>query len=241
MGSFTYVGSELDLFSQCVRWKDYFRSRLAPHIGSDVLEVGAGIGANTAILFAPPVRRWVCLEPDANLAAQIQSGVASGSLPPQCEVRIGTLADAVTANERFDTLLYVDVLEHIADDTAEMAAAASRLQPGGNLIVLAPAHQFLFSPFDANIGHHRRYNATMMRALTRPDLDLIALQSLDSIGLFASMANRLLLRQSMPTRGQLAVWDRYMVPISRRVDPVLGYRMGKSIIGVWRKKGSLPS
>jgi len=44
MGSFTYVGSELDLFSQCVRWKDYFRSRLAPHIGSDVLEVGAGWG-----------------------------------------------------------------------------------------------------------------------------------------------------------------------------------------------------
>ena len=236
MGSFTYVGSELDLFSQCVRWKDYFRSRLAPHIGSDVLEVGAGIGANTAILLTPHVRRWVCLEPDAGLAAQIQQAVASGSLPSCCEVRIGTLNNAVKADERFDTAMYVDVLEHIEDDKAEMTAAAARLRPGGTLIVLAPAHGFLFSPFDTSIGHYRRYDAAMMRALTQPDLDLIALQSLDSIGLFASLANRLLLKQSMPTRGQLAVWDRYMVPLSRWVDPVLGYRVGKSIIGVWKKK-----
>jgi hypothetical protein len=51
----------------------------------------------------------------------------------------------------------------------------------------------------------------------------------------ASAANQLFLRQSMPTRAQIGVWDRWIVPVSRVVDPVLGYSLGKSIVGIWRK------
>ncbi len=54
-------------------------------------------------------------------------------------------------------------------------------------------------------------------------------------GIFASLANRLILKKSPPTRGQIANWDRLMVPLSRLLDPLLARRFGKSILGVWRK------
>jgi len=55
------------------------------------------------------------------------------------------------------------------------------------------------------------------------------------VGLSASAANRLFLSQSMPTAGQIATWDRLMIPLSRIVDPLLGHRLGKTAVAVWRK------
>lgn len=79
-----------------------------------------------------------------------------------------TLA-ALPRDSRFDTILYIDVLEHIADDRAELVEAARRLNPGGYLVVLSPAHQWLFTAFDAAIGHVRRYTAKSLRGFRLPD------------------------------------------------------------------------
>jgi SAM-dependent methyltransferase len=149
-------------------------------------------------------------------------------------VRVGALAD-VDASESFDTVLYMDVLEHIEDDRAEMARAAAVLRPGGRLLVLCPAHQWLFSPFDHSIGHFRRYTERMFREITPPDLKLVRLVYLDTIGLLASLGNKLVLRRSMPNLAQITVSDRFMLPISRVADPLLGYTLGKSVLGIWCK------
>jgi hypothetical protein len=129
----------------------------------------------------------------------------------------------------------MDVLEHIADDRAELEMAADRLRPGGHLIVLAPAHQWLFAPFDAAIGHFRRYTKGTLGAAAPAALPLIRLVYLDSAGMLASLGNRLLLRSSMPTPRQIAFWDRVLVRCSRWTDPMFGYTLGKSVLAVWRK------
>ena len=66
------------------------------------------------------------------------------------------------------------------------------------------------------------------------------LHYLDSIGMLASLGNRLILKSSMPTRRQIALWDRLMVPISRLADPLLGHRLGKSVLGVWQRVPEWP-
>ena len=227
-----YAGSELELFSAAVNWKTYFAEALAPYIGDRVLEVGAGIGSNIPYLRTPAVREWTSLEPDPELARRIGERIAAGELPASCRVIAGTLAD-IDAESRFDTILYIDVLEHIPDDAAELSRAARVLAPGGNLIVLAPAHQFLFSPFDAAIGHFRRYNARSLATVGPTECRLRHRQMLDGAGLLASLANRLLLRQSSPTKAQIAFWDRVLVPISRGLDRLTGHRVGKTVIVVW--------
>lgn len=229
-----YVGDELDLFAGATRWKAYFRRMIAPHLGAEVLEVGAGLGGTTRALCRGDERRWVCLEPDPRLAARLEGERAAGRIPARCEVVVGTLDDRLV-DDRFDTILYMDVLEHIAADAAEMERAARRVAPGGRVIALSPAHQWLYTPFDRSIGHCRRYTKATLRALTPPGLELAWLGYLDSVGFLASLANKVLLRQAMPTPAQVRFWDRALVRASEWVDPACGFRAGKSVLGVWRR------
>ncbi len=168
--AFTYVGSELDLFSAAKNWKSYFRDQLKPYIGEDVLEVGAGLGGTTRVLCRGTERRWACLEPDASLVARLDREIRSGALPRCCESRLGTL-EKFDESETFDTILYMDVLEHIEDDRAEVARAARHLRTGGHVIALSPAHQWLFTPFDRAIGHYRRYTRRGLGALAPEGLE----------------------------------------------------------------------
>lgn len=240
MSAFSYVGSELDLFAAAATWKGYVRRQVAPYLGREVLEVGAGHGGTTRALVAaarPDTARWVGLEPDAELAGRLGRGVEAGELPAFCEARVGTL-EAIEEGPQFDTLLYMDVLEHIEDDRAELARAAARLKPGGFVVVLSPAHQWLFTPFDRAIGHYRRYTLGTLRAAAPAGsgLEAVRMRYLDSVGMLASLGNRLVLRSAMPNARQIAVWDRVMVPCSKVLDRLTGYCVGKSVLGVWRKQ-----
>lgn len=231
MSECIYVGSELDLFAQAIHWKSYWRCQLRSLITGSVLELGAGKGANTRLLEDLACSHWTCVEPDPTLCAELRAGIRPGS---RTEVIAGTLAD-LPESAQFDTILYLDVLEHIEDDASELRLAVRHLRQGGNLIVLAPAHQWLYSPFDAAIGHFRRYCRRSLISTVPSKLSLVYLRYLDVAGLMASLGNRLLLRRSLPTKEQLRFWDSCLVPISRRLDALLRYRMGKSILGVWRK------
>ncbi|HEX4141862.1 MAG TPA: class I SAM-dependent methyltransferase [Candidatus Methylacidiphilales bacterium] len=229
-----YEGSELDLFLAARNWKSYWSRKIRPHIGQTVLEVGAGFGSNTPYLHGEAHARWVCLEPDAALVARIPERLREYSWASGIETRIGTLQDIPEA-EKFDTLLYIDVLEHIEDDRAEMERALAHLAPGGRIVVLSPAHPWLFTPFDRAIGHFRRYTKATLRDCTPAGARLLELYYLDAAGLLASSANRLLLQQSMPTPAQIGLWDRWLVTNSLWLDPLLGFQLGKTVIGVWTK------
>jgi len=218
-----YVGSELELFAAAGNWKAYFAYMLHPFVAGRVLEVGAGIGSNTPFLRTGAAREWTSLEPDPTLAGRIAA---------DCRVLVGTMA-AMDPAARFETILYIDVLEHIADDQEELARAAGHLAGDGHVVVLAPAHPSLFSAFDHAIGHFRRYTRRSLAALTPPSCRLQHCFMLDSAGLFASLANRTLLRAPLPTARQIALWDKRLVPISRIVDRLTGYRFGKTVVAVW--------
>ena len=225
-GGFRYSGDELPLMAAAVHWRSYVAELVRPHLGPSVLEVGAGIGSNIPYLRRPPVREWTAVEPDATQAAQIRD--------PAVRVVVGTLA-AIGAAERFDAILYLDVLEHIADDAAELRSAAAHLATGGRLIVLTPAHAWLTSPMDAAVGHCRRYSAAGLRALTPVGCRLEVLRQIDAAGCLGSLANRLVLRQARLSARQIGVWDRVLVPLSRRLDRWCGFRLGKSLLAVWRR------
>jgi hypothetical protein len=130
----------------------------------------------------------------------------------------------------------MDVLEHIMDDREELERAASLLQPGGYIVVLAPAHQWLFSAFDTAVGHHRRYTKPTLRDIAPPGTEVVLERYLDSCGTCLSLANRTLSKQSLPTPANIKFWDGFVVPLSVRIDRLLGYRFGKSVLTVWQKK-----
>lgn len=234
ISEYTYVGDELPLFAAVNNWKLYWSSSVRLYIKGNVLEVGAGIGANTLYIDVGERRDWVCLEPDVAMAEQLRANLANITQDKPYEIVCGTLNGM--GGRVFDTILYIDVLEHIDNDVAELALASRHLSVGGHLIVLAPAHQALYSAFDAALGHFRRYNANSLRAIAPPDVFLKRVFYLDSIGFFLSAGNRFFLRQSSPTRAQLAFWDQWIVPVSKFVDRLVLHRFGKTIVAVWEKQ-----
>jgi SAM-dependent methyltransferase len=233
MNEFKYLGSELDLFAAVTNWKTYWSEQIRPYLRGDVLEVGAGIGSNTRFLDFDGAGRWVCLEPDRELCRQLAEACAEKKACRAYEAICGTLASL--AGQAFDTIIYIDVLEHIDNDREELNRAVLRLRPGGHIIVLSPAHQGLYSPFDRAIGHFRRYDKASLKSVSPVTLRLERMKYLDSAGLILSAANRLILNQSMPTKAQLGFWDHWVIPISRVLDKIFLYSVGKTIIAVWNK------
>ena len=229
-----YQGGELELFAGAMHWKSYVRDMLHPYLGRRVAEIGAGVGGTTSALCRGGDFDWYCVEPDPELASKLRNRINAGDLPDCCHVQLGTV-ESLSAEAPFDSVLYIDVLEHIRDDRQELQNAKRLLSPDGRLIVLSPAHQWLYSPFDRAIGHFRRYSRRSLIAVG--DIAGLRLEScfyLDSAGMLASLANRLVLRQSQPTARQIRFWDSRLVPVSRRLDQVVCHKFGKSVVGIWR-------
>jgi 2-polyprenyl-3-methyl-5-hydroxy-6-metoxy-1,4-benzoquinol methylase len=219
MDSGAYIGDELALFAHAQRWKAYWQSRIKPYVRGRVLEVGGGVGANTPF-FATYASELTVLEPDAAMAKSIQHS----------HVLTQTILEI---DGEFDAIFYIDVLEHIESDRAEVEAALAKLAVGGVLVVLAPAHQQLYSPFDKAIGHFRRYTISSLSALAPRHVKRAFY--LDTVGYAASLANKLLLKQSLPTLSQIKLWDGLMVPLSRLIDRLCFYRLGKTVVVVFEK------
>ncbi|MEX0817434.1 MAG: class I SAM-dependent methyltransferase [Gaiellales bacterium] len=114
-----------------------------------VLEVGAGEGALGARL----ARRYdyVGVEPDPLSRARARE-------------RVGTVVEALP-DETFDLVCAFEVLEHVADDGAELRLWRDRLRPGGWLVMSVPAHELRFGPADRRVGHFRRYDPDRLAAL----------------------------------------------------------------------------
>lgn len=232
-----YIGNELELFKYAHNWKNYYAKFIDKYIKNDVLEVGAGIGETTHSLCKSNGKQksWLCVEPDPELTKEISQKRESGYLPSFIEIFTGTL-ESVDSNRKFDAILYIDVIEHIKDDVQELTRASSFLKKGGHLIILVPAHNYLFSEFDKSIGHFRRYNKQMLKKAVPSELKKMELRYLDSLGLFASLANKWFLKQQYPELKQIKFWDNFIIPVSKFTDVISFYSIGKTVVGVWQKQ-----
>jgi len=229
-----YPGSELNVFKGARNWKKYWSSSIRSYVRGTVLEVGGGIGTNVPYIAHEQVTSITLLEPDQELwqRAQTETPALSSGIP--VDARHGSI-HSLGDTSQYRTIMYIDVVEHIEKDQEEIAEAARHLFAGGHLIVLVPAYNFLYSEFDKAIGHYRRYSRATLSALHPPGCELVRIRNLDSVGLLASLVNKLFLKQSVPTEAQISLWDRVLVRTSTMLDPLTGFLAGKTLVAVWRK------
>jgi len=227
-----YIGDELELFKNAKNWKSYWRTKILPFVGKTVLDVGGGQGATRIVLENINFDKYKVIEPDPTFCTAMENDFLERGLQ-NTSIFNGYLEEM--EEELFDTILYIDVMEHIENDFEEIKLASRYLKPGGKIIVLSPAHDFLFSQFDAAIGHFRRYDIRSMKNLCPENLILDKSFYLDSAGFFLSLANKLILRSSHPNKRQIDIWDKVFVKLSKIIDPFLLYRFGKTIVGIYKK------
>ena len=234
MDKYTYTGNELDVFAGAANWKKYFTSIFKSYLRGSVLEVGAGIGSKTPYLLNSNISSFTCLEPDRILVSRIEEKVKQHHLPELLGIICGTTSD-IPADKQFDAILYIDVIEHIEDDKAELNRARNLLKQGGSLIILVPAFNSLYTEFDKEIGHYRRYVKKTLRPAIPEGFELKKLIYLDSAGFFASLANKLLFSNSKANPKVIKFWDQVLVRFSILADKILFHTFGKSLVGIWQK------
>lgn len=230
MSAFPEVQGEILEGMEAARnYNRWLFGRCEPHLGRRVLDAGAGIGTFTELLV--PGREVVALEPDPDLAAALRRRV--GDLPNVTVVE-GGVADA---NGEFDSIVCLNVLEHIRDDEDALGRFRSALGAGGRLLLLVPAHPSLYGEIDRTVAHERRYSKDALRErLVAAGFEVETLRHVNPLGALGwFVSSRLRKRQQVP-EGSLLIYDK-LVPLLRALDWV-DVGVGLSLWAVARR---LPS
>jgi SAM-dependent methyltransferase len=228
--SLKYPGKDLEAMSFAVKYHQWILDECRPYLGETVAEVGAGSGSVSRMLLDRGVQHLSAFEPSAEMFPRLEREVRG-------DARVRAINDFFSANGHgpFDSIIYVNVLEHIEHDREELATAFAALRPGGHLIVFVPALMWLYGRVDKEIGHFRRY--------TRPGLRQAAIDAgfiveriryFDVAGILPWYVNFVLLGNSF-SAGSVALYDNLVVPVMRRVEGVFTPPIGKNVFLIARK------
>ena len=201
------------------------------YLGHSVLEVGAGIGAVTAHY-----------EQGREVVVNELSPVCVGALRerfadhPNVRVEDGDLR-ALGLEERFDSVLMVNVLEHIADDVEALRGLGRLLVPGGDVVVYVPALNRLYGASDKKVGHYRRYSVWRLGEVFRgAGLEPVELRWVNLLGIPAWVAFSRGDVADVERSGKLlSLWDRTAVPSARFLEGRVRMPIGLNVIGVGRR------
>jgi glycosyltransferase involved in cell wall biosynthesis len=207
-------------------YADWIYRLIRPYLGEHVLEIGAGHGELTERL-----RR------DAKVTATDLSKRCVDELAlrfagnDEVEVLQADVAALGAEDRKFDSVVLINVLEHIDDDTNALADLREVLKPGGRLCVFVPAFEGLYSEFDRRIGHRRRYRrARLVSTFDRAGLGVIEARYVNTVGAVAWWLFSRQLGQVPTQRWSVRLYDRVAVPVIRRMEEGRAPRFGQSLL-----------
>lgn len=224
MDKIFYDGWELKYFDKASNFRKYQFDLVKKFIKGKVAEVGPGNGVFLKY-YLPLANEIELFEPSENFLINLNKFKNS---------KVKIINDYFKENKNYyDTILYLDVLEHIEDDQKEIHIAYESLKVGGALIINVPAFQHLYSKFDEDIDHYRRYSKNTLKFLTNKiNFTKTNLIYYDSIGYFLSIASKLFIKNYLNNFDKkIRIWDRLM-PYSKLLDLLILNQLGKSLIMV---------
>ena len=230
-----YRGDELVATAHARSYNRWIMQFLRPHLGRVIVEVGAGTGSYTQELLTTNPERLIAIEPSSFLFPELSRTLANH---PNTELHHGTLSQfTAQLGAQADSVVYVNVLEHIDDDAAEIRNAAQVLKPGGKLCIFVPALPWLSSRFDREVGHYRRYTRDEIVDLMNANgLHVTEARYFDMLGIAIWLVAMRLLRMRMGV-GRVRFYDALLVPIARTLDRLAGPPLGKSLVVIARRDG----
>ncbi len=198
-------------------------------------EIGAGLGTISGLL-RPNADRLDLIEPSPNLAAQLRLRFASDERCHVIENSIEAWLET-SANNEFDCILMVNVLEHIRDDEAAVRGIYSALKPGGHFLVFVPALPFLFSKLDEEFGHFRRYTRRMLATcVENGGFRIRKLRYFDISGVLPWWLLNTVLGKTSFHQPSLAFYDRFVVPPTKLIESIVPPPLGKNLVLVASKQ-----
>jgi SAM-dependent methyltransferase len=231
-----FVAEDLKQMQQALRYNEWLFSLVRPYLGRRLFEVGAGTGNMTKQLLQY-VEYAVGIEPNPACLQELERALCGH---PHFEYRPWQIEQCDVEwllQKQFDTVLCVNVLEHIEDDIQALKFFKSVLyNRDGRVVLLVPAVPWAYGPIDAAVGHFRRYSRkSMSQALHQAGLKVEALRYSNFLGLLGWLFNAYVKRNTKQSDAQIRIFDRLVVPWYSRLEKMIAPSIGMSLVAVATK------
>ena len=224
-----YTGKELEIFDTAKVFQKYIYFLIKKYFKNQIFEVGAGIGSFTRN-YNTSYKEIYLSDLDKNNYLVLKKKFSKKKNIKIKNQKINQI------KKKFNTIIYLNVLEHIKKDKKEINLAMSKLNSGGHLIILVPAHQKLYSKFDKAIGHCKRYNINFFKNNKFKNAKVVKLIYLDMVGYFLYFCNKIFFKEEIyPSKVKVFLWDKFFSPITIVLDFITNYKYGKNVLCVYKK------
>jgi len=226
--------ADLEVMARANNYRNWIYRQIAPYIGERILEVGSGIGNFTELLLEREL--VVATDKYDRCVHYLQSRLGHQLKLPPTQLDIANPNGEFFETSEFDTVICLNVLEHVKDDGRALSFMYSVLAPGGRLILLVPAFQFLYGSVDRSIEHYRRYNKKSLLPIMRESgFQVERAFYMNVVGMFGWFWNNRVIRTEMENPGQIGFFDNYLAPWAERLEKLIPPPFGLSLIAVGLK------
>jgi SAM-dependent methyltransferase len=229
--AFLYAGTELDAMAEARRYRAWILSYFQPFLGKHILEVGAGNGTFSQLLFeVSNGARLSVQEPAANLLPLLKRRFSDA---PQVRVIDGPFSAAHADSFPVDTIVMVNVLEHVENDREYLRTMRGMLPAGGHLLLFVPAIPGIFGSLDRALDHYRRYTKKDLSAkICEAGFRIEKIRYFNFVGVATWFAAGRLLNKNTVRASEVRFYDRWIVPVSSRIERRWEPPMGQSLLAV---------
>lgn len=229
-----YAGRDLEAMSSAVRYHRDILSIFSPYLGDRILEVGAGTGNISKLILERQPSHLYAVEPSDRMYELLCERLR-GNL--NASVHHSLLSDFMETGHaaEVDSVVSVNVLEHVRDDVAELELMRTVLRPGGHLCLWVPALPALNSRFDRSLGHFRRYRKRdLTKKLEQTGFVPVKVTYRDIVGMLAWFVVCRVLRQEL-SPGKVSIYDRLVMPVTAFCGRWLNPPVGKNLMAIARR------
>ena len=225
-----YPEIALERFDKADLWIKYIILKIKRFLKDDILEVGAGCGSFTKS-YMKNFNSITLTDMDNNSFNLLKKNFIN-------EKNVNVIKSSTkNIDRKFNTILYFNVLEHVKEDKLEIKTALEKLNSGGHLIVLVPAHQKIYSKLDKAVGHFKRYDIDFFKKNKFENSKVIKLHFLDLFGYLLYHLNKIFFKEeTYPSNLKIFIWDKIFTPFTVIVDYLTGYKFGKNILCIYQKE-----
>jgi len=227
---FVYSGTELNAMAEAQNYCRWILDFFAPYLGQKVIEIGAGAGTFSELLLSSGrASELVLFEPGANLFPLLRQRFGND---PRVHLQSGSF-DPSVLEEPADSIVLVNVLEHISDDDALLLQVRQSLRTGGRVLLFVPALEWNYGSLDRAFEHHRRYSKPILRKkLERAGFRVERTRYVNFLGIASWFFAGRVLRQRTLRRGQVRWYDRWIIPWSFKLEQIWEPPVGQSLAAV---------
>lgn len=230
-----YVGKDLEAMSFAVNYHKWIVDEFRPFLGKKLVEVGAGTGSFSELLLRENPEEISLIEP-SEMFLYLQQNLAQIKTDTKINLYRAIFADVRTKIENPDSIIYVNVLEHIEDDRSELAMMHETLKKGGRCFIFVPALMSLYGEFDRKIGHFRRYKKKELEEkCVSAGFKILKSKYFDFTGIAPWWIKYKLLKSDSLESGAVTLYDKIAVPVISRFEKIFSAPVGKNILLIAEK------